>query len=120
MVKKQIVIKTRITSDAAVIELSLKELRRVVVDYNRFAVDYHRQDPREEWPIYRIKNNKAFMKYILDCLITGRHTDQCKLPKFVTMCIEDILANRYRNNAGLKALHCTAKDAEGLLPAKRR
>ena len=120
MVKKPIAIKTRVTADTAVIELSLKNLRTVVADYNQFIVEFNRQDPREKYPIYRIKNGKAFMKYILQCLITGRHTEQDKLPVFVTMAMEDILMNKARRNKGLQALPCTSKDAEGMRPARRR
>lgn len=117
---KPIVINTRVTADTAVIELSLKNLRTVVADYNQFVIELHRQDPREMLPIYRIKNGKAFMKYILQCLITGRHTEQDQLPRFVTMAMEDILMNKVLNNAGLKSLPYTSTDAEGMRPARRR
>jgi len=120
MVKKPIVIKTMVTADKVVIELSLKNLRTVVADYNQFVVGLHREDPRETLPTYRIKNGKAFMKYILQCLITGRDTDQEKLPLFVTMAMEDILMNKVLNNAGLKSLPYTSTDAEGMRPARRR
>ena len=120
MVKKPIVIKTRVTADKAVIELSLKNLRTVVADYNQFVIELHRQDPREDYPTYRIRNGKAFMKDLLQCLITGRDTAQEKLPEIVTMAIEDILMNKARNNAGLKSLPNTSTDAEGMQPSRRR
>ena len=94
-------LKTTVTNDKLVFELSIEYIRDAAEGWNRIARQLNRKNPLEDLPTYRITNAKAFMTYLAKCLMTGTHGVEEKLPTVFSYAIPDVLTNRYSKNTGV-------------------
>ncbi len=101
-------LKTTVTKDKLVFELSIEYIRDAAEGWNRIARRLNRENPLENLPTYRITNAKAFMTHLAKCLMNGTHGVEEKLPNVFSYAIPDVLTYRYSKNIGVLVIPFSA------------
>lgn len=97
-------LKTVVTGDKLVIELSRESLLAVVEACNRRATRINRKDPRENWPLYKVTDSKAFLRFLLKRLMEGEESIGNELPVVMGWAIDEALEAAPKGKAGISEL----------------
>ena len=116
---KKPTLKSTVTGDKLVIELSLKEILAQVGAWNRSVNAGNQKDPTGEMPLFRVTNAQAFLKCLRPFLMNVGGGDM-RLQDVVGMAIEDCLEHAAKKGAGIVELPWTATDAYGLKPVGKK
>ena len=108
------VVKASVRGDTLIMELDLPAVRSHVVAFNRVLREINGKNPSEPLDLYRITNDRAFLKYLLTRLGGPVHSSSADLADLLGNVIEENLEDAARAGAGIEALPWDTTEAEGL------